>query len=436
MKPLLGYILKNSKKTTKTIYVKYFNPRIFILFIGNLVTQTLIFLFGIIIAKLYSPSELGTYGVIIAICSYFAVSLTLASETFIIQDDEISAKIRFQLLIRKILRNSCYLLLIISLTAVILDTNFNKETKYFNIDVIIVIVMSSLLFAFQNLFGAVIQRSSNFALFAQRGVIQNASLGLGQISLHTPKIGYLGLIMGEWLGRIISLSWWVTRSLYLRSYFNGLFKNSTAKKDLMYKPWLKNYIASNLDQVISMSLILIMFYQFSAEIAGQFSLAQRLAAVPLSIFGASFSQYMLIYTSKLGREFNSIDVRYFDAICLKLGIAALMLSGSYSLVLANTFNLFFDAIWNPSMDIFILLVPWMILGLTWSPISTMFYSLKMYKTFFWITVFRASLVLVFCLAIIQLDFNLKMSILGITLIGIPIQIFGVILLRKKVSLSL
>jgi O-antigen/teichoic acid export membrane protein len=371
---------------------------------GSILSQSIIFITTLCIAKLYKPEEFGSYAIIISIANLISPFLTLSKEIFIVPIE--SDQKAFNLL-REIYRTFCInTSIIIVITCVFLSqkNRFEIFQNVTNLEVIFSIVLA-ILFALHLIFQQILLRSKDFKVIAMRGPIQSFGVGIFQVILGSYRVFSNGL---NWKNEVHTVS-----------------KERETKKN----HYFANFISILFD-LLCISLALISASLFYGEYySGQISMSLRIAALPTILIGAAFSQYILANGSSRHRELGRMTSATYKSILLKL----IPISLIFSLFLFIAGEWFITPLlgesWELSGDILKMLAPLFFVGFVWAPVSSLFYVNHMWVLFLKVTTLRLVLMLSSVLVSQLMGFSFEGMIFLVYFSSAIVQVIGMNKLR-------
>jgi O-antigen/teichoic acid export membrane protein len=395
---------------------------------GSILSQSIIFITTLCIAKLYKPEEFGSYAIIISIANLISPFLTLSKEIFIVPIE--SDQKAFNLL-REIYRTFCInTSIIIVITCVFLSqkNRFEIFQNVTNLEVIFSIVLA-ILFALHLIFQQILLRSKDFKVIAMRGPIQSFGVGIFQVILGSYRVFSNGLVVGEVTGRLTSIG--INLRYVKRIILNWKNEVHTVSKERETKKnhYFANFISILFD-LLCISLALISASLFYGEYySGQISMSLRIAALPTILIGAAFSQYILANGSSRHRELGRMTSATYKSILLKL----IPISLIFSLFLFIAGEWFITPLlgesWELSGDILKMLAPLFFVGFVWAPVSSLFYVNHMWVLFLKVTTLRLVLMLSSVLVSQLMGFSFEGMIFLVYFSSAIVQVIGMNKLR-------
>lgn len=400
-----------------------------ILTYGTVFSQLVVFLSTILMGYLYLPDQFGFYALIIAVAGIFGLILSKSLETFIVpaKSDE-QAEGLLLTGVRLVFRN--WILLALLNTLVIVFLAVTDEFISINFKAIWLSILLAPLLAIYSLCYQFVLRNLKYKVLATRGPIQNSAIGVSQWVLSHSSFQSVGLVLGEMAGRIIGLGFLLSNvKISPRKVLNDFrFRQEQHK---IQQPVVVNFLSISFDLAAASSLIIFISIHFGDWAAGQVSMAQRVVILPVVFLGVNFAQYFL--TSGSVNHRNGISMRRdeFDVTLLKLFLTAagiaifLFLFGSWVL------SFFLGNEWKTAGNLIRLLLPIMVVSFVWNPMSSFFYVGGLWSQFLTVSTLRIIFISVSALLARFAQLNLNETILLITLSNALIQIYGLILLRRK-----
>ncbi len=337
------------RQTIKKLTLESFLRNVMVLAGGTLISQVIVLATLPILTHIYSPADYGTYSVFISVIAMLLMVVSLSYEYAITlpeADEEASTILRLSLFI-------CVGVSILSGVGIyaLYDpithhwTNQPHLRSYF-------IIFSLCLFAagcYQILSYWSI-RKKYFKQLARAKYTQSGSQVLSQLFLSIFHLGPLGLIIGDTLGRAAGLipQWKLWRRDVKEQAMETTWEDM---KEGAYRYRRFPLLASAANVLNSVGLYLpnIMLAAFyGPQVAGWFTLGQRILGSPMTLIGTSVTQ---VYLSEVSRRIHQ-DPDKLYSLFLKT-VRNVFLFGLVVVIVLDLFApplfaLFFGSEWQKS----------------------------------------------------------------------------------------
>ncbi len=320
-----------------------------------------------IITRLYSPSEVGAYSVASAILSLLIVVTCLRYEWAIpLPEDDVAAAHVLVL---------C-LVVAIAMSAVSLVTLWFLGTAILGPLGAAILGPWAFLIAFGQLGAGVVLaftgwaiRTKKFGEIGANRLIQSGALVGVQIVLGVARMGALGMLLGSVIGnsvgstRLASSAWRTHADAFRRVTWRGVrYAASRYRRFPIFSSG-----SALLNTLGEQAPLLLLVAIFGAAVGGQYALAVRVAALPVSLIAVAVSQVFVAETARMAREEPASLRTMFGRTTRALAVLA---AGPFLLlaILAPLFaSLIFGAAWHDAGLYVALLSPMFYLQLVTSP---------------------------------------------------------------------
>lgn len=376
---------------------------------GTALGQGVVVLTLPIITRLYTPESLGKSGIFTAFVSVVSVASSFLYEAAIVSEKNDS--------------DATYLVILSSIIAVLTTPLaiiiFYVLIKYnwlgFSVlpySTILLTLLGILLTAIFKILRYWFIRRSNFILISKITIWQNISKALIQVILGFFKLNWLGLLIGELMGRGFGLGQMFNQSwrelIYLIKPFKIANLIRVAKNNLHFPLYA---LPSSLIDIIAMSLSIPLITQFyGSQSAGYFVLAQRVIAIPIGLIGSSvadsFHGQVSSYSISKPLKVKTFFLKTAKTLAL-LGLfptVVLMIFGS------QIFSLVFGEAWKSAGLLASIMSFWAWSGLIVSPISRIVFVLKGQKTKLFYDIFALLILILALYGGFELHLSLTTSI--------------------------
>lgn len=221
-------------------------------------------------------------------------------------------------------------------------------------------------------------RNKGFGLLARNRIGQSATTTATQLGFGAVQLGTAGLILSTFLGHVVSAA-----NLFFRSRreIYGLPSTSTRAMLREHKKMpLLNAPTAVLDTVRVNGVQLLISSFFSPEKLGQFGQAWRLLQAPAALINSSLTQ---VFFQRLATVKRGDMVRIVWASILRSALIGLVPFLLLYLLSPALFPFIFGERWAPAGHLGAALVPWLYVNFISSPVSTVFIVTKRQGTLFW-----------------------------------------------------
>ncbi len=399
-----------------------------LLTVGTLLSQFLIFSSTIFMGHLYSPSQFGFYALIVSLASIIALTLSRSLETFIVPAKSVvEAEAIYVTSIRLVFRQ--WLFMMVFLIVVLFAFEIAGASKLTSVVTILFSLILAPLLALYSLSYQLILRSQNYGVLATRGPLQNSAIGVNQWILHHSYFQNFGLVLGEMLGRIVSLTFlFVNVRTISRKLPQKIFKSHGVQK--IDKPIVVNLISIAFDLAAASALLIYVNLNFGESLAGQLSMAQKIAVVPIVFLGANLAQYFLSSSSDSHRKGFSMSRTSLDSLILKLMLISITIGAIFFFLGPIILRTFLGPEWVDSEQMIKFLLPGMVVSFIWNPLSSYFYVRNLWAEFLKVSTLRFFFMCLSGLLAKLAQCNVHEAIVLITMANAVIQVYGLHVLRK------
>lgn len=284
--------------------------------VGLLVAQIISIFIQLVIARYYSPKNLGEYSLTMQIGTIFSIIFFLRREYFIV---EIKHKILAIFYINQSVIAGLKRLLPSLVLAIIINYFFKKIT----IDILVFAFLFGILLSYNISFQQILNMQNKFLKSGISEVI-NKIIYLFSLLIFSNLSNYnLNLIS---LSFLLALVGRMLYSLYEQKHYpfkNYIKKNSEIFKEKFVILTSKGKTLSKNNAIGAISGLLPMLFvmnNYNSEDLGYFTMAETLLSLPITIIGNSISQVLYKYISE---NFNLINKKEINKILLILLISSL-----------------------------------------------------------------------------------------------------------------
>ncbi|MGM3305429.1 lipopolysaccharide biosynthesis protein [Anabaena sp. WFMT] len=402
---------------------------------GTAIGQGILVLTLPLLTRLYTPDDLGRFGLLTAFINIASVGASLLYEAGIVaaNSEEDAAHLTTLSLILAIFTTP------IATLGFFILINFNiigfgtipVETVFW------IPVALLLTVAFQTLRYWLI-RKNLFALISKVTVMQNLIKSFGQLGLGLTPLGWIGLLVADVLGRgfgvgrILKESKQDLFNLTLPIQLQKLF--SLAHRNLEFP--IYSLPSSLIDSLASSLSVPILTHLYGTTAAGYFLLAQRTLALPLSLISNSVADAFHSQVASYARYQPTKVNPFFWRTAKTLILVGLIPTIGLALISPHIFSWVFGATWAKSGFLVALIAPWSLAGLVVSPLSRIVFVVRglKWKLFYDVVALTILLLVFYCGSTFDLSLTSSVSLLSILNI-IAYGLYFWILLRIMHSFS-
>ncbi|PAQ16068.1 hypothetical protein CD798_03245 [Bacillaceae bacterium SAOS 7] len=332
------------KKLKQSIEKSSFVRSVSILAAGTALSHLFIFLSTPILTHLYTPEEFGVLSVYLAILySVTSVASLLYEQAIPLPKDE----------------DEGFHLLVLSLVIVIFMSMFVLMgglilplDEWFHIpelkETIWLLAISLLGIGWFQAFNSWAIRQEEYKVISKSKVSMNTGQVVSQISLGLYYPSYLGLLVGEVVGRISGfLSFWTLLKNKNMPSFKRVTLKGLKNVTIRYKkfPLISSWSAVINSAGVQMPTFFLAA-TYGAETAGLFLLAQKILTVPEGLLGYSVSQ---VYLSQSAQHFRSSPDQFsslFWKTLKKMAIVSFIIIGLIIIIAPFLISLVFGEEWT------------------------------------------------------------------------------------------
>ncbi len=325
---------------------------------GTALAQLAAVLVSPIISRLYTPGQLGVWGLFVSFVGLASVVTTLRYEVAIVaaRTEEDAIELTY---------SSLLLVLIISLLGALVFEWLRREDALgygvFSPLATFVTFLALLSTGSALVLRYFALRREAFALVGRFTVIQGWSKVFLQLTLA--PFGQMGLILGETLGRFVGLRWLLQGISYRR-----LRPNTR----LMLRYWTYPGIqlpSGFLNTLALIAPIPVFAYLYGVAVGGALALALRVVGIPVGLIGNAVGDVFYGRASSVLRREPEKLPSLFVATFLRLGLVGLALGVMMWFIAPRLTPWVFGPEWNVAGQMLGVMAPWMAFQLSVSPVS-------------------------------------------------------------------
>jgi O-antigen/teichoic acid export membrane protein len=387
---------------------------------ATVVSHIILFISLPIITRLYDPAMFGVLSLYMSIMGLLAVIASMKYELAIpIPLDNVTS---YTLVILSII-----ILLIFSIFYIIFGTfiiynNFIID----NYNLFILVLIGIIVTLIYNILTYANIRNENYKDISRTKVIRSVSLSSTQIIFGLFGFGYIGLIIGEIIGRVFgNLRLFNTIKIELIKNMKLITFNNIKSTAIEFQDYPKfTAPAWFMNNAVIHIIPIFIIYEYGLLIAGMYFIAYKIMSIPELILSQSINQAFNGKFSKMSRENDGDKYNFFISTVHKVFIFAVIITPLLSILSVYLFPYILGNKWSDAGELTVYLIPLFISQLT---MSSMYISLnilnKQYIQFIWDSI-RFSLFLI--LIYITAKYNITLEIFLIWL-SILIALFYIAL---------
>ena len=338
---------------------------------GTAIAQGLVVLTTPLITRLYTPSEMGQFGLMLSFVAFASVALSLRYDMAIVPaatDEEAD---------RLLIVATAVIVPMVLMAAVLMRLLVYLDLLSFGDLPLAAVAMVAVLLLATGLFGAVRYwaiRQHEFGAIARASVAQGVGRAVFPVGAGVLGAGWSGLILGELAGRMFGVAPLMqiaasrVRTSWKQSTWSSLWSSAVLN-------WRYPAIVtpSSLLDALGGALPLPMVADaFGAAAAGQLFMVQRLAAVSASLVGASVADVFHAKVSLLFRDNPSAVRPAVWRTVSQLAAVACAIYLPLGLVSIWGFSLIFGNAWIEAGYLVALFTPLSIASLAVSPVTRLY----------------------------------------------------------------
>ena len=357
---------------------------------ATIAAQLVAFVAAILIARQYSPSDIGVFSLVAAVASVLApISVASIPSAIVPAQTEEDALGLVHAAVHWLVAST----VVIVICTIIFVLVGSEEADAVGREAILVGPLVLLLGIFAVL-QQVALRGQEYLIVARRTLFQVLVTGVGQVGLGAVAPSAWSLLGGDLVGRAVGIS-----GLF-RSY-RRLCKAAVGQLPTRRSLWsryggvIRRYLpAILLDTLALQSILVLVGYWFGADEAGFLGLAQRVVLMPVTVVGVTAGQIILSKSSAALRSGEGISRHDLRKTILGLSAVGLLVTVAVIFSAPWFFPLVFGPEWAPAGTFAQLMAVQAGIGIVWTPISQLFLTYRAFGLFLWVSVIRASAVIV------------------------------------------
>lgn len=351
---------------------------LFRLFSSSAVSILLVSVGTLLVTRIYTPSQFGQYSFILSLAILIAPLLTATYEFFIVpsQTEEESLRIYRNGFYRTI-KNSVLLLVVTAFIYLTFPKDILSLDSHIS-QIILAIILASI-YGVYNLLTQIALRRLDYTTVSRRALIQNGTIYSSQLLLGNSLLKGSGLIVGEFIGRVITVTF-IARRLKMKTFF--ILQKPKNATSIFRSQVITNTTATIFEIITASSLFFYIYSTQNVDSSGNFALAQKLLTVPIILFGTTTAQYLFASGSASMRQGIHMSRSELDRILLKLFLMSISIGTGMYLFGSLAIDLVLNSNWESVGALITIMSPYLIISLIWTQLSYSFYTKDLWKPFF------------------------------------------------------
>lgn len=352
---------------------------------GSILSQLLAFATSLLVARLYTPEDLGGLAVVMAWALLAAPFVTLGLQVMIVPAKTDADAVRLaQMALSSTLVGVVVSAVLLSLIPT--PSSHISGSKWLLVVVVPLMLMALGSFAVLSQLGL---RQRLYGSIARRGVAQNATIGIVQVGGFLVQKSSLWLVFGELVGRSVGALSLAPQALrFFRAHAGSL----PPWLDVLrrYKDAVRYFLPAMACEVATVQLtVLLIARWYGAAEAGFLGLANRVLTVPAALVGAAVAQVLATELAR-SRDSGRLSQSLPRLRHLALGLTLLgSLFATLVFVLGPwAFSVAFGDQWRDAGELARYLSFPIVVAIVWSPFSVVFATFYRLRTFVIISILR------------------------------------------------
>jgi lipopolysaccharide exporter len=346
----------------------------FLLLVGSVIAQLITLLFYPIFSRIYSPEQFGTFALFVSITGIAAILSSGVYEQAILLPKKEAQALSLAMLAFAITLIQC----VVFFAVAILFRQFIAERLFNNplIKPFLLLVPVSVLFVnLAAILTGYANRKKYYGVISRNSIIQGFSTNISKLIFGVFKFTNFGLILGRLIGQFVS-TYQLIYQIFKKTALPGEkiipgYKEMK-KVAVSYKNFPLFSMPISLLNAFSTALpILVLTKYFSANDAGQYSLASGVFLTPVMLITNSVSR--VLNQQIIERINQQAPVSHLITRLLRvfMPVAAIFFFVFY-FISENAFVFLFGQEWREAGKISGILLPWIFLVMFSSPINFTF----------------------------------------------------------------
>ena len=330
--------------------VRTYVRQVGVLLFGNVAAQLVNLGSYPVLTRLYSPAEFGGFALFLTAVGILG---PVACARF---DLPVQSSKDWQL--AAVFRQALRMNVIVSVLATLLAGAYGLVTHKMGVDLAVLVGVGVFLSGYTLAALALLVRLERYRLYSRSLLLRSLATAAGQIGLWFLLPGALALILGFCFGSAVqSVSLW-------RSLRHVEWRRSTARHRRAIAARYRRQVMTDVPSTLVAGVVLnimnvLLLALYSRAEVGYYSLAFRVAVLPLSLISGSLSE---VFFQKASASFRAAgtfwnELRFNVLVSASL---AIFIFGPLALLARPLFGFAFGRGWLPAADLLILLLPMLI----------------------------------------------------------------------------
>ena len=349
-----------------------FSRNVLTLMTGTTIAQAIPIAISPILTRIYTPEDFGLFALYMSIVSIISVIATGRYELAIMlprKNDDAKHLVILSLIL------SLFTSLIVFLIILVFNTEITQLIGPESISGWLYLIPISI--AFTGIYQSLnywLNRQKAYKTLAKSRVVQNTTMGIGNILIGLLSKGISGLIIGAVLGQLSSIYLLGRKIIKLdKTFFHHISKFKLIALAKKYIKFPKYDIFASFSNIAAQQLPHILFnILFSPSIAGFFYLTQRMMSMPINLISGAVLDVFKEQASKDYKE-NGHAREIYKSTFKKLLFLSIIPSVIIYIYSVDIFVIVFGEQWKIAGEYAQVLVPMLFLRFISNPLSFMFY---------------------------------------------------------------
>jgi O-antigen/teichoic acid export membrane protein len=330
--------------------VRTYVRQVGVLLFGNVAAQLVNLGSYPVLTRLYLPADFGGFALFLTAVGILG---PVACARF---DLPIQSSKNWQL--AAVFRQALWMNALVSAVATLLAGAYGLFTGKMGLDLAVLVGIGVFLSGYTLAALALLVRLERYRLYSRSLMIRSLATAAGQIGLWLALPGALGLIIGFCLGSAAQATslWWSLRNVQWRRSTSRHRRAIAAR----YRRQVMTDVPSTLVAGVVLNIMNVLLLALYSRVeVGYYSLAFRVAVLPLSLISGSLSE---VFFQKASASYRASGAFWNELRFNVLASAALSLFifGPLAILARTVFGFAFGRGWLPAADLLILLLPMLV----------------------------------------------------------------------------
>ncbi|MDJ0773401.1 MAG: oligosaccharide flippase family protein [Mastigocoleus sp. MO_167.B18] len=403
------------QRLKKFTYQSAFVSSVTVLAGSTAIGQGLVFLSLPLLTRLYTPQDMGWFGLFTAFINIATVAASLLYEAGIVaaKNDEEAAYLTILSLSLAIITTPIAALVFFALVRFNLFGFGNIPIK-----TIFWVCLAFLLTAIFKVLKYWLIRQKLFKLIGKVIVIQSGVRSFSQVELGLLPFGWLGLFIGDIIGRGFGIGRMLKYARRDIIYLTQPIKiRKLAQVARRYSEFPAYSLPSSLINILAQSLTVPIITQlYGVTAGGYFVLAQRTLTLPLSLISRSVADAFHSQVASYAHLEPTKVKSFFLQTAKTLALIGFIPTLGIAILSPQLFSLVFGANWNQAGLLVTIMTPWALAGVIVSPLSRIVFVLgrQRWKLIYDIFALTSLIMVLYIGFIFQLSLITSVAFLSLT----------------------